>query len=102
MRVWGKRFAGRGLISDRLSKKPNFPSQSLTVENPSKRPPPVSDHDHFLGLKVTDRFSIVFKPPIDAFCDLYVRCVHCTTLNTAISGKVIGKRARDNPEGYCG
>ena len=74
MRVWGKRFAGRGLISDRLSKKPNFPSQSLTVENPSKRPPPVSDHDHFLGLKVTDRFSIVFKPPIDAFCDLYVRC----------------------------
>ena len=77
MRVWGKRFAGRGLISGRLSKKRNFPSQSLTVETPRKRPPPVSDHDHFLGLKVND--SLLFLS--DAFSDLYVRRVHCAALN---------------------
>ena len=77
MRVWGKRFAGRGLISGRLSKKRNFPSQSLTVETPRKRPHPVSDHDHFLGLKVND--SLLFLG--DAFSDLYVRRVHCAALN---------------------
>ena len=37
-------------ISDRLSKTPKLPSQSLTVGSPSKRPPPVSDRDHSLGL----------------------------------------------------
>ena len=31
-------------------KHQSFPSQSLTVGSPSKRPPPVSDRDHFLGL----------------------------------------------------
>jgi len=46
------------LISDHLPwataypKHQNFPSESLTVGTSSKRPPPVSDCDHFLGLKV--------------------------------------------------
>ena len=35
-------------MSDRQSKTPKFPSQSLTVKTSSKRPPPVSFHDHFL------------------------------------------------------
>ena len=36
-------------------KHPNFPSQSLTVGTSSyKRPPPVTDRDHFLGLTVND------------------------------------------------
>ena len=30
----------------------NFPSQNLTVGTSSKRPPPVTGRDHFLGLKV--------------------------------------------------
>ena len=79
MRVWGKRFAGRGLISGRLSKKRNFPSQSLTVETPRKRPPPViaTTTTHFLGLKVNDLLLFLS----DAFCDLYVRRVHCAALN---------------------
>ena len=59
----------------------NFPRQRLTVGISSKRLPPVSDRDHFSGLKFND-FPIVFtscKRPLDAFSDLYVRCVHCAT-----------------------
>ena len=41
-------------ISDRLSKTSKLPSQSLTVGSPSKRPPPVRDRDHFLGMTVND------------------------------------------------
>ena len=33
-------------------KHQNVPSQSFTVGTSRKRPPPVSDRDHFLGLKV--------------------------------------------------
>ena len=47
----------------------------------SKRPPPVSDRDHFLGLTV-DGFPLLLtscKRPLDAFSDLYVRCVDYAT-----------------------
>ena len=60
----------------------NFPSQSLTVGTSSKRPPPVSDRDHFLGLTVNDfpLFLTSCKRPLDAFSDLYVRSgVHYVT-----------------------
>ena len=59
----------------------NFPSQSLPVGTFSKRPPPVSDRDNFLGLIVND-FSLFLtscKQPLHAFSDLYVRCVHYAT-----------------------
>ena len=48
------------LVSDHLlqatviQKHQNFPSQSLIVGISSKRPPPVSDRDHFLGLTVNE------------------------------------------------
>ena len=56
----------------------NFPSQSLRVGTSSKRPPPVSNCDHFLGLMVND-FPLFFtscKRPLHAFSGLYFRCVH--------------------------
>ena len=48
------------LVSDHLPwttakpKHQNFPSQSLTFGTSSKRPTPVSDRDHFLGVTVND------------------------------------------------
>ena len=70
-------------INGRQSKHQNFPSQSLTVRTSSKRPPPVSDRNHFLGLTVNDFpwFLTYCKRPLDAFSDLYFRCVHYVTLN---------------------
>ena len=59
----------------------NIPSQILTVGTFSKRPPPVSDCDNFLGLIVND-FSLFLtscKQPLHEFSDLYVRCVHYAT-----------------------
>ena len=59
-------------------KHQNFPSQSLTVETSSKWPTPISDRDHFLGLKL-EWFSIVLtscKRSLDAFSDLYI-CLLC-------------------------
>ena len=51
------------------------------VGTSSKRPPLVSDRDHFLGLTVND-FPLFLTPgerPLDAFSDLYVCCVHYAT-----------------------
>ena len=65
----------------KIKKHQNFTSQSLTVGTSIKRPPPVSDRDHFLGLTVND-FSLFLtscKRPLDAFSDLYFRCVHYAT-----------------------
>ena len=69
-------------ISDRQSKTPKFPSQSLTVGTSSERPPPVSDRDHFLGLTLNDflLFLTSCKRPFDAFSGLYFRCVYVTVL----------------------
>ena len=60
-------------------KHQNFPSLSLTVGTFSKQAPPVSDHDHFLGLTVNDfpLFLNSCKRPLDAFCDLHVCCELC-------------------------
>ena len=72
-------------MCDHLSRKrppiQNNQSQSLTVGAFSKRPPPVSDRDHFLGPKVDDflLFLTSGNRPPDAFADLYVRCVHYAT-----------------------
>ena len=62
----------------KIQKHQNFVSQSLTVGTSSKRPPPVRDRDQFLGLTVKDfpLFLTSCKLPLDAFSDLYVRCVH--------------------------
>ena len=41
----------------------------------------VSDRDHFLGLTIND-FPLLLtscKPPLDAFSDLYFRCVYYVT-----------------------
>ena len=63
-------------------KTKNFPSQSLTVGTSSKRPPPVSDRDHFVGLTVNDfPFITSGKRSLDAFSDLCVRCAHYATKN---------------------
>ena len=42
---------------------------------------PVSDRDHFFGLTVNvfPLFLTSCKRPLDAFSDLYVRCVHYAT-----------------------
>ena len=65
-----------------IHKTKNFTSQSLTVGTSSKRPPPVSDRDHFLGLTVNDfPFIISGKRSRDAFPDLYVRCAHDASKN---------------------
>ena len=60
-------------------KRQNFPSQRLTVGTSSKRPPPVSDRDrdHFLCLTVNaiPLFLTSCKRPLEAFSDLYFRCV---------------------------
>ena len=48
------------LISDHQSKTPIVTSRSLTVGTSSKRPPPVSDRDRFLGLTVND-FPLFLK-----------------------------------------
>ena len=66
-----------------VSNHQNFPSQSLTVGTSSKRPPPVSDRDHFLVLMVNDcpLFLTFCKRPLDVFSNLYVccGCVHDAT-----------------------
>ena len=75
------------VVSDHLPKATanpkhqNIPSQSLTVGTASKRPPSVSDRDHFLGLTVYDfpLFSASCKRPCDTFSDLYFCCVHYVT-----------------------
>ena len=61
----------------------NFPNHSLKVGTSSKTPPAVRDRDRFLGLTVNDIPLILTscKRPLDAFYDLYVRCVHCATKN---------------------
>ena len=70
-------------ISDRQSKTPKFPSQSLTVgtSRKEKQPPPVSNRDHFLGLMVKDfpLFLTSCMRPLDAFSDLDFGCVHYET-----------------------
>ena len=62
-------------------KHQNFPSQSLTIGTSSKRPSPVRDRDHFLGLTVNDFpwFLTSCKRPLDTFSDLYFRWVHYVT-----------------------
>ena len=61
-------------------KHQTFPSQSLTVGTSSKRPPRVSDRDHFLSLTIND-FPLLTscKRPLDSFSNLYFRCVHYVT-----------------------
>ena len=68
-------------------KHQNFPSQSLTVGTYSKRQPPVSDCDHFLGLTVDDFpwFSTSCKRPLDTFCDLYVVCTMLLNINEELT-----------------
>ena len=65
----------------KIQKHQKFTSQSLTVGTSSKRAPPVSDRDHFLGLTVNDfpLFLTSCKRPLDTFSNLYVRCVHYAT-----------------------
>ena len=55
-----------------------LPVKALQLE---PLPPPVSDRDQFLGLMVNDfpLFLTSCKRPLDAFSDLYVRCVHYAT-----------------------
>ena len=55
-----------------------LPVKALQLE---PLPPPVSDRDQFLGLTVNDfpLFLTSCKRPLDAFSDLYVRCVHYAT-----------------------
>ena len=51
-----------------------FPVKALQLE-----PPPVNDHNHFLGATVNDfpSFLTSSKQPLDAFFDLgYFCCVH--------------------------
>ena len=75
------------LVSDHLPKPTanpkhqNVPSQRLAVGISSKRPPPVSDRDHLLGLTVNDFPWLLTscKRPLDAFSDLNFRCVHYVT-----------------------
>ena len=68
-------------------KHQNSPSQSLTVGNSCKRPPPVSDRDHFLGLTVSDfpLFLTSCKRPLNAFFDLHVRRVHYGIQRTLVT-----------------
>ena len=57
-------------------------SESLEqARNFSKRPPPVSDREHFLDLTVDDfpLFLTSCKGPLDAFSDLFFRYVHYVT-----------------------
>ena len=57
-------------------------SESLEQARTSiKRPPPVSDREHFLGLTVDDfpLFLNSCKRPLDAFSDPYFRCVNYVT-----------------------
>ena len=58
-----------------------LPVKAFTVGTPRKRPPPVSDRDHFLGLTVKHfpLFLTSCKRPLDAFSDPYFRCVHYFT-----------------------
>ena len=65
-----------------IQKHQTFPRQSLTVGTSSKRPPPVSNRNHFLGATVNDfpLFLTSSKQPLDAFFDLgYFCCVHSVT-----------------------
>ena len=64
-------------------KHQNFPNHSLAVGTSSKTSPAVRDRDRFLGLTVNDIQLILTscKRPLDAFYDLYVRCVHYATKN---------------------
>ena len=52
-----------------------LPVKAFTVGTPRKRPPPVSDRDHFLGLTVKHfpLFLTSCKRPLDAFSDPYFR-----------------------------
>ena len=71
------------LVSDRPPKHQNFPSQNLTVGTSSKRPSPVSNRDHFLGVTIKDilLFLTSCKRPLDSFFDFYFRSEHYVTLN---------------------
>ena len=64
-------------------KHQKFPNLSLKVGTSSKTPPAVRDRDRIWGLTVNDIPLILTscKRPLDAFYDLYVRCVHCATKN---------------------
>ena len=81
--------ATRPLVSDHrplattYPKHQDFPSQSVTVGTSRKRPFPVSDQDHFLCLTVNDfpLFLNSCQLPLEAFSDLYFRCVHYATKN---------------------
>ena len=59
----------------------NFLSQSLTVGTSSKRPPPVGNLDHFLGMTINDfqLFLTSCKRPFDSAFDLYFRRVQYVT-----------------------
>ena len=58
-----------------------FPVKALQFEPLVDDKPPVSDRDHFFGLTVNDfpLYLTSCKRPLDAFSDLYVRCVHYAT-----------------------
>ena len=61
-----------------------FPVKALQlIGTSSKRPPPVSDRDHFLRLPVNNcpLFFTSCKRPLERFSDLYVCCVHYATKN---------------------
>ena len=58
-----------------------FSVKALQLEPLVNGTPSVSDCDHFLGLMVNDfpLFLTSCKPPLDAFSDLCVCCVHYAT-----------------------
>ena len=78
-------------ISQCQSKTPKFSqSKPYSWKSFNKLPPSVSNPDHFLGLTVND-FPLLItscKQPLDAFSDLYVRCVHYTTYTKNFSDKM--------------
>ena len=59
------------------AKRPNFPSQSLTVGTPSKRPPS-EDCDHFLGVKVN---CFPWATSWRILCSSFLLCALCSLEN---------------------
>ena len=69
-------------ISDRQSKTRKLPVKALQLA-PLVNDHVISDSEHFWSLTVNDLplFLTSCKWPLDAFSDLYVRCVHYATKN---------------------
>lgn len=66
-------------MSYHLSKEQIFSSQIFTVGTSRKRPAPVSDHVHFLGLTVFFNFLLFLtscEQPLDLKSDVQVRCMY--------------------------